>query len=293
MAMIVAGFTGGQAEELRRAMGFKRSRKAHGGDRSEAARGHGRATASPARRRTRIVHSITSFALYGFPESHAASFALHRLCQRVSEVPLPGGLHLRHAEQPADGLLLARDPDQRCAAARPARAAGGRDAFGLGLHGRRAAQLCGSGLRYVRGSARGSRPRHRARARRPFTQRGRSGACASPNCAKTSSNRLAEIGALNSLDRHPPPRRALAGAARHPARRPAARAAGRKGRAFAARPHEHRRAPVGRFPRHRPDRRPPSHGLPPRGDERAAGCTRAIDLAQRPQRPRWCASPER
>ena len=27
MAMIVAGFTGGQAEELRRAMGFKRSEK--------------------------------------------------------------------------------------------------------------------------------------------------------------------------------------------------------------------------------------------------------------------------
>ena len=31
MAMIAAGFTGGEAEELRRAMGFKRSRKTHGG----------------------------------------------------------------------------------------------------------------------------------------------------------------------------------------------------------------------------------------------------------------------
>ena len=35
-----------------------------------------------------IILSITSFALYGFPESHAASFALDRLCQRLSEVPL-------------------------------------------------------------------------------------------------------------------------------------------------------------------------------------------------------------
>ena len=75
IAMTAAGFTGGQAEELRRAMGFKRSEKrmrqievhlregmaARGieGDQAEA-----------------IVRSITSFALYGFPESHAASFAL-------------------------------------------------------------------------------------------------------------------------------------------------------------------------------------------------------------------------
>jgi DNA polymerase III alpha subunit len=44
-----------------------------------------------------IIQSITSFALYGFPESHAASFALS-LCQRVLEVPLPGGVHLRVAE---------------------------------------------------------------------------------------------------------------------------------------------------------------------------------------------------
>ena len=75
MAMVVAGFSGGQAEELRRAMGFKRSEKkmrqlevhlregmAKNGITGEAA--------------DRIILSITSFALYGFPESHAASFAL-------------------------------------------------------------------------------------------------------------------------------------------------------------------------------------------------------------------------
>jgi error-prone DNA polymerase len=75
MAMVVAGFSGGEAEELRRAMGFKRSVKrmqqietrlrtgmAARGITGEAADG--------------IVQSITSFALYGFPESHAASFAL-------------------------------------------------------------------------------------------------------------------------------------------------------------------------------------------------------------------------
>ncbi len=75
VAMTAAGFSGGEAEELRRAMGFKRS-----AERMEALerklrcgmteRGiHGTA-------QEQIVHAITAFALYGFPESHAASFAL-------------------------------------------------------------------------------------------------------------------------------------------------------------------------------------------------------------------------
>ena len=41
MAMATAGFTGGEAEELRRAFGFKRSERAHGGGGGEAARRHG------------------------------------------------------------------------------------------------------------------------------------------------------------------------------------------------------------------------------------------------------------
>jgi error-prone DNA polymerase len=75
MAMTVAGFTGGEAEELRRAMGFKRSEK-----RMKAI--ETRLRAGMAERgltgetQDAIVRSITSFALYGFPESHAASFAL-------------------------------------------------------------------------------------------------------------------------------------------------------------------------------------------------------------------------
>jgi error-prone DNA polymerase len=75
MAMVTAGFTGGQAEDLRRALGFKRSEKrmkqveiklregmTNNGITGEAA--------------DEIISSITAFALYGFPESHAASFAL-------------------------------------------------------------------------------------------------------------------------------------------------------------------------------------------------------------------------
>ncbi len=75
MAMIVADFTGGEAEELRRAMGFKRSEermididaRLRSGMEKKGITGEVQNT---------IVQAITAFALYGFPESHAASFAL-------------------------------------------------------------------------------------------------------------------------------------------------------------------------------------------------------------------------
>ena len=92
IAMVAAGFTGGQAEELRRAMGFKRSearmkqietqlregmaRKGIAGDTAE-----------------RIITSIASFALYGFPESHAASFALLAYASAYLKVHYPAAFY--------------------------------------------------------------------------------------------------------------------------------------------------------------------------------------------------------
>src|SRR3981081_1908937 len=75
IAMIAAGFSGGEAEELRRAFGFKRSEARMKEVEIKLRRGM---TANNILGDTqdRIVHAITSFALYGFPESHAASFAL-------------------------------------------------------------------------------------------------------------------------------------------------------------------------------------------------------------------------
>ena len=75
MAMIASGFTGGEAEELRRAFGFKRSEKLMRDVEVKLRRGMERNGITGATQDT-IVQSITSFALYGFPESHAASFAL-------------------------------------------------------------------------------------------------------------------------------------------------------------------------------------------------------------------------
>jgi error-prone DNA polymerase len=75
IAMTAANFTPGQAEELRRALGFKRSvermaeieKKLRAGMTAQDITGDVQ---------NLIVQSITSFARYGFPESHAISFAL-------------------------------------------------------------------------------------------------------------------------------------------------------------------------------------------------------------------------
>jgi error-prone DNA polymerase len=75
MAMTVANFSGAEAEELRRAVGMRRS-----WERMKNLEGKLRAGMTvngiePATQET-IIQNISSFALYGFPESHAASFAL-------------------------------------------------------------------------------------------------------------------------------------------------------------------------------------------------------------------------
>jgi error-prone DNA polymerase len=75
MAMIAANFTGGEAEELRRAMGFKRS-EARMKPIEEKLRAGMTRNGILGETQEQIIQSITSFALYGFPESHAASFAL-------------------------------------------------------------------------------------------------------------------------------------------------------------------------------------------------------------------------
>jgi error-prone DNA polymerase len=75
MAMTVASFTGSEAEELRRAVGMRRSMqrmKDLEGRLRSGMTGNG----IPPETQDNIVQSISSFAMYGFPESHAASFAL-------------------------------------------------------------------------------------------------------------------------------------------------------------------------------------------------------------------------
>jgi error-prone DNA polymerase len=75
LAMIAANFTGGEAEDLRRAMGFKRS-QARMKEIEVRLRAGMTQNGIPPEAQEKIILSISSFALYGFPESHAASFAL-------------------------------------------------------------------------------------------------------------------------------------------------------------------------------------------------------------------------
>src|SRR5437660_7115041 len=75
IAMIMADFSGNEAEELRRALSFHRSE-----ERMQKVSVKLRAAMErkniPPDKIDKIIQSISSFALYGFPESHAISFAI-------------------------------------------------------------------------------------------------------------------------------------------------------------------------------------------------------------------------
>src|SRR5437667_8485175 len=75
MAMVLADFSGAEAEELRRALSFHRSQ-----ERMQKVEAKLRAALQrkgiAAEKIEQICQAIGSFALYGFPESHAISFAI-------------------------------------------------------------------------------------------------------------------------------------------------------------------------------------------------------------------------
>ena len=75
MAMTVASFSGAEAEELRRAVGMRRSMQRMKDLEGRLRSGMTRNGIGPEAQEN-IVQGISSFAMYGFPESHAASFAL-------------------------------------------------------------------------------------------------------------------------------------------------------------------------------------------------------------------------
>ena len=146
-----------------------------------------------------IVRSITSFALYGFPESHAASFALIAYASAYLKCHYLAAFTCAMLNNQPMGFYSPADADQRRAAPRPARAAGGRDVLRMGVHGRDAGRLR-LGLRYARGLREDAgRAILRARAERPFTSVDDL-AVRVRELRKDELNRLAEIGALNPLE---------------------------------------------------------------------------------------------
>ncbi len=75
VAIAAAGFTPGEADALRRAMGHKRSHEKMAEICEKLVAGMAR-NGIPEETARRIYNQIHAFADYGFPESHAASFAL-------------------------------------------------------------------------------------------------------------------------------------------------------------------------------------------------------------------------
>ena len=75
IAMVMADFSGNEAEELRRALSFHRSEERMRKVSVKLRAAMERKGVAP-EKIEKIIQSISSFALYGFPESHAISFAI-------------------------------------------------------------------------------------------------------------------------------------------------------------------------------------------------------------------------
>jgi error-prone DNA polymerase len=107
LAIVAAGFTPDQADGLRKSMAAwkrkgnaiaKYGEKLIGG---MVANGYGRDFAE------RCFEQIKGFSAYGFPESHAASFAILVYVSAWLKRHEPGGVHRGAAQQPAHGVLRA------------------------------------------------------------------------------------------------------------------------------------------------------------------------------------------
>ncbi len=208
IAMLAAGFTGGQAEDLRRAFGFKRSEKRMREMEVQlragmTARGIIGAT------QDRIIQGITSFALYGFPESHAASFALLAYASAYMKCHyLPAFTAAILNNQPMgfyNAATLVKDAQRHGLRFRPVDVTESDYLCTVEVNGED--KRLRLGLNYVRGLAKATAHRiAEERKARSFTSM-RDLVRRVPQLQKDEISTLAELGALNALphyesDRH-------------------------------------------------------------------------------------------
>ena len=134
LAIVAAKFTDAEADGLRRSMATFRADGTHRWTYEDKFI-EGMAGAAIERDfAERCFKQIEGFGSYGFPESHAISFAHPGLCLGLGEMPPPGGVLRRAAEQPADGLLPAGPAGPRRHGARGRGAAARTSSQRLGLH---------------------------------------------------------------------------------------------------------------------------------------------------------------
>jgi error-prone DNA polymerase len=203
LAMTAAGFTGGEAEELRRAMGFKRSMERMHEIEARLRRGMTeRGIVGEAQEE--IVRGITSFALYGFPESHSASFALIAYASAYLKAHHPAaflaGMLNAYPMGFYNPATLVKDAQRHDVEVRPVDVT--RSDHACTLEDREGtAPAVRIGLRYVTGLRAEIAERiEMERFRAPFT----SIADLAGRCAprQRELDALAELGALGALDGH-------------------------------------------------------------------------------------------
>lgn len=204
MAMAVGGFTGGQAEELRRAMGSRRSKERMQRLMQDLREGMTR-KGIPQAAQDEIIASIVTFALYGFPESHAASFALIAYASAWLKVHHPAAFYAALLNQWPMGFYhpatLVRDAQRHGVEVRAidVRHSGWECTLEDTEAGRLAVRL---GLKYVKGLSQPTGQRIvEERAQRPFA--GVADLAARTGASRAEVLALAEAGALSGLT-HPP-----------------------------------------------------------------------------------------
>jgi hypothetical protein len=135
IAMTVANFSGAEADELRRAVGMRRS-----WERMKNLEGKLRAgmAANGIDTEDAGSHCAAHQLVRAVWISRVARCQLRsdRVCVGVSQSEIPGRVHMRHPEQSADGFLFAGCAGEGCAAAWAARETDRRSGVGLALHHR-------------------------------------------------------------------------------------------------------------------------------------------------------------
>jgi error-prone DNA polymerase len=207
VAMIAAGFSGGQAEELRRAMGFKRSEKRMHDIEIKLREGMHR-NGIRGQTQDSIVQAITSFALYGFPESHAASFALIAYASAYLKCHYPAAFTAAMLNNQPMGFyhpsILIKDAQRHGLRVLPVDVTKSDWPCTIEVSASPRLPISASpplrlGLRYVKGlRQQAAEAIVRARAERPFTSV-YDLALRVPELRKDEMNMLAEVGALNPL----------------------------------------------------------------------------------------------
>jgi error-prone DNA polymerase len=207
IAMIAAGFTGGQAEELRRAFGFKRSEKRMREVEKQLREGMQRNDIT-GETQERIIQAITSFALYGFPESHAASFALLAYASAYLKCHYLAAFTAAMLNNQPMGFYspatLVKDAQRHGLRFRPVDVLRSDYLCTVEVEGNE--RWLRLGLNYVRGLRAGTaREIERQRKLQPFRSL-RDLVTRVPELQKDEISKLAELGALNALPRFEPDR---------------------------------------------------------------------------------------